>query len=185
MRRGSRRLARPIRLTRVGRVVYEMVMNPQFPLVVVMRSLAETLALGRRIGRAARPGDVVALIGELGAGKTALTKGVLAGLGGNPDDVTSPTFVLMLRHDGGRLPLFHFDAYRLAGGAELVEIGAEEGFYGKGLSVIEWADRVAGVLPENRLEMRLRVTGRTEREIALTPLGDRARALAEVLIEDS
>ena len=158
-------------------------MNEECPVVLTMRSLDDTLAFGRRIGRAARRGDVVALIGQLGAGKTALTKGILAGLGGNPDDVTSPTFVLMVRHDGGRLPLFHFDAYHLAGGTELAEIGAEEAFYGEGLSVIEWADRVADVLPEDQLELHLRVTGRTEREIALAPLGERARALARSLTE--
>jgi len=158
-------------------------MNDESLVILSMRSLNDTLALGRRIGRAARPGDVVALIGELGAGKTVLTKGVLAGLGGNPDDVTSPTFVLMVRHEGGRLPLFHFDAYRLADGTELTEIGAEEALYGEGLSVIEWADRVGEVLPEDRLELRLRVTGRTEREIVLAPLGERARPLAQALTE--
>jgi len=158
-------------------------MNKQHKVLLAMRSLEDTLAFGRRIGRAARPGDVVALMGQLGAGKTALTKGILAGLGGNPDDATSPTFVLMVRHDGGRLPLFHFDAYRLADGTELAEIGAEEAFYGDGLSAIEWADRVAEVLPEDRLELRLRVTGRTEREIVLAPLGERARALARALTE--
>ena len=158
-------------------------MDENSSVILAARSVADTFDLGRRIGRAARPGDVVALIGQLGAGKTVLTKGVLAGLGGNPEDVASPTFVLMVRHDGGRLPLFHFDAYRLAGGAELVEIGAEEAFYGEGLSVIEWADRVADVLPDDRLEFRFRVTGPTERTIALVPLGERARVLGRVLAE--
>lgn len=151
------------------------------PLSITTHSYEETLALGERIGACAQPGDVVALIGELGAGKTALTKGILRGLGGDPDDVTSPTFVLMLRHDA-RMPLYHFDAYRLSDGAEIAEIGAEEAFYGEGISVVEWADRVADVLPPDRLEARMSVAGETARDVSLTGSGPRGRQLAQAVV---
>ena len=137
-----------------------------------------TMALAERLGRAAQPGDVIALTGELGAGKTVFAKGILAGLGGDPRHVTSPTFVLMMRHDA-RLPLFHFDAYRLARHSEMLDIGAEEAYYGSGVCVIEWADRVAETLPPERLDVRLEVEGETERNITLTPRGKSACALLD------
>ena len=89
-------------------------------------SVAETLALGRRLGAAARPGDMVALVGELGSGKTHLAKGMAEGLGAAPArDVTSPTFVLCHEFFDGRIPFYHLDAYRLRGAADLAAIGAE------------------------------------------------------------
>ncbi len=130
----------------------------------------ETRRLGEALARCARPGGVLALYGELGAGKTVLAKGVAAGLDIDPRNVTSPTFVLMVRH-AGRLTLFHFDAYRLADGNGLLDIGAEEMFFGKGLCVIEWADRVADVLPDDRIDVRMSVSGAKERALALTPTG--------------
>ena len=142
----------------------------------VSQSVDETLALGERIGRAALPGDVVALFGGLGAGKTVLAKGILRGLGGDPDDATSPTFTL-LRQYQARLQLHHFDAYRLAAPRELLEIGAEEAFYGDGICVIEWAERVLEVLPPDRLEVHLEVSGEARREVRLSAAGPRAEAL--------
>jgi tRNA threonylcarbamoyladenosine biosynthesis protein TsaE len=142
----------------------------------VSQSVDETLTLGERIGRAARPGDVVALFGGLGAGKTVLAKGILRGLGGNPDDAASPTFTL-LRQYQARLLLHHFDAYRLAAPRELLEIGAEEAFYGDGICVIEWAERVLEVLPADRLEVHLEVSGEARREVRLSATGPHAEAL--------
>lgn len=139
---------------------------------------AETHALGVRLGKQARAGDVIALIGDLGAGKTILTKGIASGLGADPDEVTSPTFVLMARHEA-RVPLYHFDAYRLSGPDEILEIGAEEAFYGNGVSVIEWADHVAEALPPDRLEIRIKTIAQTEREVCLAATGPRSAALAE------
>jgi tRNA threonylcarbamoyladenosine biosynthesis protein TsaE len=141
-----------------------------------MNSVDDTLALGERIGRAALPGDIVALFGGLGAGKTVLAKGILRGLGGDPDDATSPTFTL-LRQYPARLLLHHFDAYRLSAPREFLEIGAEEAFYGDGICVIEWAERVLEVLPADRLEVHLEVTGETRREVRLSAAGPRAEAL--------
>ena len=136
----------------------------------------ETLALGARLGQAARSGDVIALYGDLGAGKTALTKGIATGLGGDPRAVTSPTFVLMIRHEA-RLPLYHFDAYRLARCSDMLDIGAEEAFYGDGVSVVEWADRVEESLPEDRLEIHLSVTGETSRRMRFHPTGPQSAEL--------
>jgi len=146
--------------------------------VVESAGVAETLALGRRLGAAARPGDVVALVGDLGAGKTHLAKGMAEGLGAaRAREVTSPTFVLCREFLGGRIPFYHLDAYRLKGPEDLEAIGAEEMLEGDGLSALEWADRVAGVLPPDRLEVRLEVTGPERRRLTFTALGPRARRL--------
>jgi len=144
--------------------------------VLSSRSPQETLAFGETLGRALQPGDVIALKGDLGAGKTLLTKGIARGLGIAPDQVTSPTFVLMHVHQG-RMPLAHFDAYRLHGGTELLDLGAEEAFFGPGASVVEWADRVCDALPQERLEILLEVTGDSDRRLTLEAKGPRAAAL--------
>ena len=144
------------------------------------RSPAETLDFGASLGEALRPGDVVALIGDLGAGKTWFTKGVARGLGVAPEEVTSPTFVLMRVYEG-RLALHHFDAYRLGGEADFLDLGAEEVFFGDGASVVEWADRVPAALPEDRLDVRIEVAGETERDFALSHTGPRSEALLHLL----
>jgi len=150
--------------------------------VTASASVAETLALGRRLGAAARPGHVVALVGELGSGKTRLAKGMAEGVGAaRARDVTSPTFVLCHEFLGGRIPFYHLDAYRLRGAADLAAIGADEMLEGDGLAALEWADRVPGALPDDHLEVRLEVTGARARRITLTPRGPRsARLLAAV-----
>ncbi len=138
----------------------------------------ETIALGRRIGHAARPGDVAALVGELGSGKTRLAKGMAEGLGAAAArDVTSPTFVLCRQYLGGRIPFYHLDAYRLKGAADLEAIGSEEMLSGEGLSALEWADRAAGALPADHLEVRLDVTGETARRLTFTPHGPQSERL--------
>lgn len=113
----------------------------------------ETRAVGRAIGRAAAPGTVVALIGELGAGKTQLAKGVAEGLGVR-SVVNSPTFILMNEHVG-RLRLYHIDAYRLDEAEEAVAAGLLDDRQAGGVTVAEWADRLDGWLPDGRLEIRL------------------------------
>lgn len=114
----------------------------------------DTRRLGLEIARACEPGDIIALIGDLGTGKTALTKYIAEGLGVT-EDVISPTFTIVKEYRSGRLPLFHFDVYRLSSGEELLDIGAEDYLEGKGVSVIEWADIVADVLPEDALIVSL------------------------------
>lgn len=113
-----------------------------------------TRTIGRSLGSAAEPGTVLALVGELGAGKTQLAKGVADGLGVR-SVVNSPTFVLMNEH-AGRLRLFHIDAYRLGDPEEAVTAGLLDDRQAEGIVVIEWADRLDGLLPEERLEITLR-----------------------------
>lgn len=113
----------------------------------------ETVSLGERIGRALEPGSVVALIGELGAGKTTLTKGIARGLE-VPDLVHSPTFTLIHEHQG-RLPVYHFDLYRLDTLEQMEDLGCEGYFYGSGVTIIEWAEKITDLLPHDRLEIRI------------------------------
>jgi len=151
--------------------------------VVNSASAPETLALGRRLGAAARPGDVVALVGDLGTGKTHLAKGMAEGLdAARAHDVTSPTFVLCHEYLDGRIPFYHIDAYRLRGAADLEALGSDDLLAGDGLAAVEWADRVAEALPPDVLEVRLVVTGETSRRLTLAPRGPASeRLLAEAL----
>jgi len=145
---------------------------------VETNSPEETVALGRAIGRSAQAGDILALVGELGSGKTHLAKGIAEGLGAaRARDVTSPSFVLCREYLGGRLPFYHLDAYRLSGARDLDAIGAEEMLCGEGVSALEWADRAPGVLPKDHLEVRFEVTGDSARRLTLTPRGPRAERL--------
>ena len=119
-----------------------------------LNSEEETRALGLEIADALEPGDIVALIGDLGTGKTALTKYIAEGLG-IKEEISSPTFTIVKEYRSGRLPLYHFDVYRLGSGEELLDIGAEEMLDGDGACVIEWADIVADVLPADSLVVKL------------------------------
>jgi tRNA threonylcarbamoyladenosine biosynthesis protein TsaE len=114
----------------------------------ISRSVEETVAIGRRLGELAQPGDVFALVGVLGAGKTQLVKGIVAGVGA-PADVTSPTFTLIHEYAGGRVPVYHFDFYRIGSVEEAARLGLDEYLYGDGVCVLEWADRFPELLPEH------------------------------------
>jgi tRNA threonylcarbamoyladenosine biosynthesis protein TsaE len=119
-------------------------------LVLETRGPEETRALGALLAQALAPGDFVALDGELASGKTCLVQGMGFGLGfGGP--VTSPTFTLLHIYEGGRLPLYHFDVYRLSSPTELENIGYEEYFYGDGVCVVEWGGLAADYLPSRRI----------------------------------
>lgn len=109
---------------------------------------AETRRFGLELANQCKPGTVIGLIGELGTGKTALTRYIAEGLQIS-EKITSPTFTIVQEYRGGKLPLFHFDVYRLGGADDLFEIGAEEYFYSEGVCVVEWADLVMDALPEN------------------------------------
>lgn len=106
----------------------------------------ETFEAGRRLGLSAQPGDIYMLNGGLGAGKTVFTQGIAAGLG-ILEQVNSPTFTVLQVYDGGRMPFYHFDVYRIGDIEEMEEIGYEECFYGEGLCVIEWAELIEGLIP--------------------------------------
>lgn len=139
-------------------------------MIVRTGSPAATHALGVRMGEHLGAGDVVELDGDLGAGKTLLTKGIAVGLGVD-EPVTSPTFAIVQEY-AGRLPVFHLDAYRLSSPAELVGVGFDDIVDAGGVVVIEWGERVAPALPERRLVVRLRAgDGDDARELELEPRG--------------
>ena len=117
---------------------------------VTIRNEQDTREFGLDLARRLAPGDVVALIGDLGTGKTTLTRYIAEGLGVS-EPVTSPTFTIVSEYRSGRLPVFHFDVYRLESSEELFEIGAEEYFHAGGVCIIEWADRIADVLPDETI----------------------------------
>ena len=117
-------------------------------------SAQETKELGIELGQHARPGEVYALLGDLGVGKTVLTQGIAEGLG-IEDAVSSPTFTIVQVYEEGRLPLYHFDVYRIGDAEEMDEIGYEDYFYGDGLSLVEWADRIEEILPVKHKEIRI------------------------------
>jgi tRNA threonylcarbamoyladenosine biosynthesis protein TsaE len=132
---------------------------------VTTDSVDATMALARRLAETLSPGAVVALDGDLGTGKTHFVKGLAAGLGIPPETVRSPTFTIVHEYTDGRLPLYHFDAYRIGDPSELEAIGFDEYAYGDGITVIEWAARVADLLPPDTLRLRLTHVSAHERRI--------------------
>ena len=124
----------------------------------------ETIACAGQFSEALRPNDVVALVGDLGAGKTHFVKGLLLGLG-SADEVTSPTFTLLHEYRGGRLPVFHFDFYRLNEAVEIAEIGFEDYLEDGGIAVVEWADRFPHVFPDRTRWLRIDASSLSERAI--------------------
>ncbi len=125
----------------------------------------ETLEYGRRLARRLKPGDVVALYGNLGAGKTHLIKGICSRFGIEENDVTSPTFTILNEYSGRDFPVYHFDAYRIEDPAEFFELGFQEYFYGEGICLIEWPERVETLLPQYTLRLRLEHQGGDRRLI--------------------
>ena len=154
----------------------------KYPGSFVSASPAETSEVGRRVGLACTPGTVLALIGDLGAGKTHFTKGLATGLGIDEKTVTSPTFVLMNEHQG-RLRLFHIDAYRLDDPEEAFAAGLLDERQASGVTVVEWADRLDGWLPDQRIDIRITPVSGDDRgrRIQLTPRGPLHERLASAL----
>lgn len=132
------------------------------------RSAKETQRIGRALGERLRAGDVVATIGELGAGKTCFLQGLVRGLGVS-ETATSPTFVLINQYRG-RLPVYHLDAYRTESLTELLDLGLEEIFYGGGVTVVEWADKLLPLLPSCAITVRISGLGDEPREILIEGL---------------
>lgn len=133
--------------------------------VVLTHGVDETRALGERLGRTLVAGDTVAIVGELGAGKTAFVQGLARGLG-ITSTVSSPTFTIVKEHDG-RVPLFHVDFYRLEHAAELANIGFDDYFERGGVVAVEWADRFWDALPRRRIEVRIELVGGDERRVSI------------------
>jgi tRNA threonylcarbamoyladenosine biosynthesis protein TsaE len=148
---------------------------------IVFNSEQDTREFGQRLGRLLFSGAVVALVGPLGAGKTYLVRAIAEGLEiVNPDLVSSPTFVLVQEY-AARLPIFHFDAYRLASEAEFADLGVQEYYEAGGVCLIEWADKVRGVLPAEYLEINLRPMGETARRMEIEAHGERYQKLERIL----
>jgi len=120
----------------------------------VLKNEEDTMAFGRAFAESLQPGTVIALVGDLGAGKTAMTRAVARGLG-ITGPVTSPTFTIVQEYEGGRLPLYHFDIYRVHDEDELFEIGFDDYLHGKGVCMIEWADLAPDLLPDTTITLRL------------------------------
>jgi len=139
-----------------------------------------TDALGAKLAELLPDGCVVALTGTLGAGKTRLVQALARASGVQPRDAVSPTFVLVHEYRGRR-PIFHLDAYRLRDEDEFLDLGPDEYFEGDGVTLIEWADRVQGALPEDRVDVHLTVTGETSRRFEIRATSDRYAAVIERL----
>lgn len=153
-------------------------------LILESHNEQQTQQIGETLAARLRPGMVLALDGELGAGKTRLTRAICDGLGVVDELVNSPTFVIMQTYTSGRLPVYHFDAYRLGDIDEFLEIGAEEFLNDPdAVCLIEWASRVQSVLPVDRISMELRPTGDTSRQIRVCAEGAVSNAVLRELAE--
>ena len=137
--------------------------------MTVTHSAAETRALGARMAQEMKAGDVVLLEGELGAGKSEFARGVAGGLGVT-ETVTSPSFTILNVYESGRVPLYHFDWYRLESAEELFEMGLDEYLGGDGVAVVEWPAQCPDAVPENAVRIRLEATGENERTIDIGAL---------------
>lgn len=131
---------------------------------------AETRALGEALAAQLAPGDVLLVRGDLGAGKSELARGVARGLG-VAGRVPSPSFTILQVYEDGRLPLYHFDWYRVAGAEELYELSLDEYLYGRGVSVVEWPDMAPDAIPETYLGIHIAVSGETDRIVSLESAG--------------
>lgn len=135
-------------------------------LIFHTNSAEETISLGEKIGSFLKGGEIFALQGTLAAGKTTITKGIAKALGVK-DEITSPTFCLISEYEG-RIPLYHMDVYRLNGGEDFIDLGAEDLIYGKGVSLIEWSEKIMEDLPASTIILRIEpVEGTTQRTIEI------------------
>ncbi|MCX5698010.1 MAG: tRNA (adenosine(37)-N6)-threonylcarbamoyltransferase complex ATPase subunit type 1 TsaE [Candidatus Omnitrophica bacterium] len=144
---------------------------------IVSNSEKETLNLAKALAVNLRRKDTVCLFGQLGSGKTVFAKGIALGLGIAQEDITSPTFILIHEYLKGRLPLYHFDLYRLEREQDILELGYEEYLYGDGVSVVEWADRLGHLMPKEYLRVNLEVKGENKRKVELVAVGERYEKL--------
>lgn len=150
-------------------------------MTVISRNPEETFLIGKIIGRTLIEQDVVALVGDLGTGKTCLTQGIARGLG-VPDEyqITSPSFTLINEYQG-RMMLYHFDLYRLSRAREIDDMGYEEYLFGQGVSVIEWADKVKDILPDDTLFISIDYTDEKERNIIISGQKKKIALISEEL----
>lgn len=152
---------------------------------ILTRSEKETEKLGEKLGKLLKPGTIILIKGDLGVGKTVLTRGIARGLGID-EPITSPTFTLLHQYKG-RLPLYHFDIYRIGDPEEMYDIGYEEFFYGDGVTVVEWPEKMEWLLPEEYLEIKIERTpldGQDGRRISIAGKGAQYENLEGELAED-
>lgn len=146
-------------------------------------SAAATFEVGRVLGELIKPGDFIALVGDLGAGKTQFVKGLAQGVGVSGDEtVCSPSYTILNIH-AGRIPLYHFDLYRLSDEGQVSELGFDEYFSGSGVSVVEWAERLGGDIPFDNLTVVFAIEGPERRRLGFRASGDRAAELLRLLAE--
>jgi len=146
----------------------------------ITKSVEKSLWLGQQLGIQLRKGDIIALIGDLGGGKTWFTKGVAIGLNIEPNDVVSPTFTLVNEYYG-KYPLFHMDFYRMENKDDFISLDLDSYFSGEGIVVVEWADRWPGTLPDERVQIDFKMIDNNTRELKFYGFHNRARAIIEAL----
>lgn len=129
-------------------------------------SVDETIRLGYEFGKQLEPGDIVCLNGDLGAGKTHFVKGVASYFGINPEKVSSPTYTLIHEYSGS-LPVYHFDCYRLDSAQEALEIGAEDYFFGEGICLIEWPNKIEALIPDEAIWIKISHLSDSKRTISI------------------
>lgn len=142
-----------------------MVLNS--PIIKTTNSESETLDFGKEIAKLLEPGDILCLFGEMGAGKTHFVKGIASGLDIDPNIVHSPTFTLIHEYKG-TLPVYHFDAYRIESVREAMEIGTEEYLYSNGVSLIEWPEKIAELIPKEAIRVKIDKTDIQKRTFHIT-----------------
>ncbi len=147
-----------------------------------VNSIAETTNIGRQLGKILNPGDIVCLTGDLGTGKTHITKGIAEGLEID-ENITSPTFTIVNEYDSGRLKLYHFDVYRVSDPDEIYAIGFDDYIFGEGVSIIEWANYIEEILPKDYLHIYIQKDlskGENYRKISITPYGEKYNYVKEL-----
>ena len=149
---------------------------------IISNSVKETIGIGKALANNLAAGDIVCLFGELGSGKTVLTKGIAFGLGIKNSRINSPSFVLIREYPQGRIPLYHFDLYRLKAQKDILALGYQEYLYDEGVAVIEWADRLKYLLPKEFLKVELSVRGESKRRLEFSARGERYKELLNALV---
>jgi tRNA threonylcarbamoyladenosine biosynthesis protein TsaE len=148
-------------------------------LTIITNGPEETKKIGEEVGKLSRPGDLLAFHGELGAGKTCFIQGISQQLEVK-DYVTSPSFTIINEYQG-KIPIYHFDLFRLNNVEEILELGYEEYFYGEGLTVIEWAEKIEQLLPKEHLRIEIKFKDHFKRTISFIPQGNRFEKLLKEL----
>lgn len=151
---------------------------------ITSKSVNNTINIGKAIARGLQKGDIVCLFGELGSGKTVLTKGIAAAFGVKRGKVISPSFVLVRQYPTAKIPLYHFDLYRLKSPDEIFALGYEEYLYDDGITVIEWADRLKFLLPREYLKIRLSIKSDSQRLLEFSAFGKHYRELLGKIYEN-